>query len=142
MDLHLNGEVSLTTGASRRLGRATALALAREGADVVMAACKEGSLTEVADEIRRFGRRVLTVTADAGSARDDLQALQPAGDLHLTSAPRSGLGKGFDTPIFPAQEHFLITWRRSGQTREFSGQREGMSSARGKIRVLRRPKPL
>ncbi len=70
MDLHLDGKVALITGASRGLGRATALALAREGADVVIAARNEGPLIEVADAVRELGQRALTVTADAGRPED------------------------------------------------------------------------
>jgi hypothetical protein len=36
---------------------------------------------------------------DPGSACRDLQALQPAGTVHLINAPRTGLDKDFDTPI-------------------------------------------
>lgn len=70
MDLHLDGKVALVTGASRGLGRATALALAREGADVVISARNLDPLDKVADAIRGLGRRVLTVTADAGRSED------------------------------------------------------------------------
>lgn len=70
MDLHLDSKVALVTGASRGLGRATALALAREGADVVISARNQGPLDEVAGAIRGLGRRVLTVTADAGKPED------------------------------------------------------------------------
>lgn len=103
MDLQLDGKVALVTGASRGLGRATALALGREGADVVIAARNLEPLEKVADEIRGLGRRVLTVTADAGRPDDRErlaeQALQHFGhvdvlvsnatslDLYGTSAP-------------------------------------------------------
>ena len=48
MDLQLEGTVVLVTGASRGLGAAMALALAREGATVVAAARSKDSLAEVA----------------------------------------------------------------------------------------------
>jgi 3-oxoacyl-[acyl-carrier protein] reductase len=74
MDLHVDGKVALVTGASRGLGRATALALAREGADVVISARNQQPLDQVADAIRGLGRRVLAVTADAGN-QDDRERL-------------------------------------------------------------------
>ena len=70
MDLQLDGKIALVTGASRGLGRATALALAREGADVVLSARNQDPLDEVAGAVRRRGRRALAVTADAGKAED------------------------------------------------------------------------
>lgn len=48
MDLRLEGTVVLVTGASRGLGAAMALALAKEGATVVAAARSKDSLAEVA----------------------------------------------------------------------------------------------
>ena len=51
----LSGKVALVTGASRGLGKAMALALARAGATVVLAARDVTRLEEVAAEIRRDG---------------------------------------------------------------------------------------
>jgi 3-oxoacyl-[acyl-carrier protein] reductase len=70
MDLKLEGQVALITGASRGLGRATALALAREGADLVLAARTPGPLELVAEQVRALGRQAVTVTADAGRQHD------------------------------------------------------------------------
>jgi 2-deoxy-D-gluconate 3-dehydrogenase len=61
MDLQLSGAVILVTGASRGLGAAMALALAREGASVIAAARSKDSLDEVAE---RGGGRISVVAAD------------------------------------------------------------------------------
>ncbi len=63
------GKVVLVTGASRGVGNATALAFAREGADLVITARGSatglaGTLEETAAEIRALGRSVLVVPAD------------------------------------------------------------------------------
>jgi citronellol/citronellal dehydrogenase len=67
----LRGRVALVTGASRGIGKALAIRLAREGADVVVAAKSErsterlpGSIHETAGEIRALGRRALAVPTD------------------------------------------------------------------------------
>ena len=68
---NLTGRVAVVTGASRGIGKALALRLAREGADVVVAAKSEqsteklpGSIHETAAEIRALGRRALAVATD------------------------------------------------------------------------------
>ncbi len=67
----LRGRVALVTGSSRGIGKALALRLAREGADVAVAAKSEesterlpGSIHQTADEIRALGRRALAVPTD------------------------------------------------------------------------------
>jgi len=73
MTLHpdLKGRVALVTGASRGIGKALALRLAQEGADVVIAAKSEqstehlpGSIYETAKEVEALGRRALAVPTD------------------------------------------------------------------------------
>jgi NAD(P)-dependent dehydrogenase (short-subunit alcohol dehydrogenase family) len=54
-ELRLDGQVAVVTGASRSIGRATAIALAEAGAHVVLAARSEDLLQSVADEVRATG---------------------------------------------------------------------------------------
>ncbi len=71
MDLKLNGRVALVSAASKGLGKAAAWALAREGADLVIAARGEVALAQTAAEIRAdTGRAVLAAMADVSQAAD------------------------------------------------------------------------
>jgi NAD(P)-dependent dehydrogenase (short-subunit alcohol dehydrogenase family) len=65
MDLELAGRVVIVTGASRGLGRATAEALADEGATVVAVARSEASLDELAGS---RPEQIVSVVADMRDA--------------------------------------------------------------------------
>ncbi len=60
----LAGRLALITGASRGIGRALALAVAREGAHVVAVARTQGALEELDDEIRAAGGAATLVPLD------------------------------------------------------------------------------
>jgi short-subunit dehydrogenase len=64
MPRKLKDSVVVITGASSGIGRASALAFAREGASVALAARSEGSLREVAKECEASGGRALVVPTD------------------------------------------------------------------------------
>jgi len=70
----IDGRVAMVTGAGRGIGRASALALAEAGADVVVAARRQADLEAVVETIRGLGRRGLAVPCDV-NAGDQLDAL-------------------------------------------------------------------
>ena len=70
MTKQLEGKVALVTGASRGIGRATALALGREGADVVITARSQPQLEELVGELEALGVRAMAVSGDARREKD------------------------------------------------------------------------
>jgi len=73
MPTSLTSRIALVTGASRGIGYATALALAKRGAHIIAVARTQGGLEELDDEIRKEGRSAtlvpLTLTDTDGIAR-------------------------------------------------------------------------
>src|SRR6266850_6063851 len=75
MNGKMQGKVALVTGAGKRLGRAMALRLAEEGADVAVhyrESQKEAD--EVVSEIEKLGRKGVALRADLGSV-DEIRKL-------------------------------------------------------------------
>ena len=65
----VEGRVALVTGAQQGIGRATAVALGRAGADVALNYLDDRAATErAAEEIRGLGRRALVVQGDVSRA--------------------------------------------------------------------------
>ncbi|HCG4536379.1 TPA: SDR family NAD(P)-dependent oxidoreductase, partial [Salmonella enterica subsp. enterica serovar Typhi str. AG3] len=63
----LQGKVAIITGGARGIGRATAIALAKEGVTVGLIARSESGLKEVATQIEGLGVKVAYAMADVSS---------------------------------------------------------------------------
>jgi NAD(P)-dependent dehydrogenase (short-subunit alcohol dehydrogenase family) len=68
--LELTDRVAVITGGANGIGRASALAFAREGADVVLADRNDAALAEAAAQVEATGRRALAVRCDVTSDDD------------------------------------------------------------------------
>jgi len=70
VNFSLEGKVALVTGGSRGIGRASALAFAEAGADVVVSSRKLPDLETVAEEIKATGRKGLAIAAHIAKTED------------------------------------------------------------------------
>lgn len=99
MDLELRDRCAIVCAASKGLGRATALALAREGARVAICARTAAPLQEAAEEIRTTtGATVVPIVADVSRAEDVERLVDASAGalgaidilINNTGGPRSG----------------------------------------------------
>ncbi len=84
--IDLTGTTAVVSGASRGIGRATAVALARAGAEIAGLARTESALQELGDEVEGMGRGFLPLVADVA----DVEAVDAA--VERASAWRGGIG--------------------------------------------------
>lgn len=74
----LAGKVAIITGGGTGLGKAMALSLAREGADIVVAARRLEAIEQTAKEVRDLGRRGLAIPTDVTDSRQVNQLVESA----------------------------------------------------------------
>jgi len=68
--MRLSGKTAIVTGARRGIGHAIALALAREGANVVVSDISQKDCQRVVDEIEELGKKGLALKCDVSSSDD------------------------------------------------------------------------
>ncbi len=107
----LEGKVALITGASRGLGRALALAYAREGAKLVLNSRSEGSLQPVVEEAEGAGAEALAVPADVASSAD-VQGLVEAAVGRFGKVDVLVNNAGLLGPRVKIEEYPEEEWRR------------------------------
>jgi 3-oxoacyl-[acyl-carrier protein] reductase len=117
MQLGLQNKVAIVCAASKGLGRATALALAREGASVVICARREGPLAEAAAAISgETGARIVPIVADVSAAADVDRLVEAAltqlGGIDIlvtnTGGPPSGRFETIDDTLWTAAVDSLL----------------------------------
>jgi NADP-dependent 3-hydroxy acid dehydrogenase YdfG len=110
-DTPQRGKVAFVTGAANGIGRAAALAFAREGANVVVADVSEQGNHETARMIEQAGGRVLAVRCDV--SRDE--AVKAALDRAVEAFGRLDYAfnnAGVEQPITPAADLTAEEWDR------------------------------
>jgi NAD(P)-dependent dehydrogenase (short-subunit alcohol dehydrogenase family) len=106
----LSDKVSIVTGASTGIGRSIALAFAREGANVVLAARRREKLEQLAAEITAAGGSALVVPTDVTSEADVIELFRQTVQSHgrvdiLVNNAGTAVGK-------PTDEMTLAEWSK------------------------------
>src|SRR6185503_9323627 len=107
----LHERVAIVSGIGPGTGRSVALAFAREGAHLVLAARTAGALAELGAEVRTLGRRALEIPTDVARP-EECQRLAEAAraefgrvDVLVNNAYRSA-------PYEPVEQASMEDWRR------------------------------
>ncbi|MGE0776891.1 SDR family NAD(P)-dependent oxidoreductase [Mycolicibacterium sp.] len=105
----LVGSLAVVTGASRGIGRAIALDLARAGADVVVGLRSVDSNADVVDEIETLGRRAIPLVLDVrhlDSCRKQLDSIGEDVDILVNNVGGSIVADALDV----TEEDFAAVW--------------------------------
>ena len=122
MSALLTDRIVLVSGIGPGLGREIALACAREGAHVVLAARTASALEEVAVAVRAAGRRALAVATDL-SRVDDCQRLADAARAEFGRIDVLVHNAFQNNPVSLVEEADLDDWRRIFEVNLFGALR-------------------
>jgi 3-oxoacyl-[acyl-carrier protein] reductase len=118
MEPLLKDRVAVVTGAGRGIGRAIALAFAREGARLILAARTERELTETATACHEAGGKALAVVTDVSDwnqvQRLIATAIQEAGQVGILVNAAGVYG-----PIGPTADIDISAWTRAVEVNLF-----------------------
>lgn len=109
MDMRLQDDIAIVTGAGRGFGRAIALRLAREGAAVTLTARTLAQVEQVVAEIRSAGGRAFGVAADVTLA-SDVQRVVDASRAQFGEASLLVSNAGTPGPFGPVWETDIEAW--------------------------------
>lgn len=105
MSIDLSGKKAIITGAGKGIGRATALALAKEGVSLGLLARTEEDLLKVADEVKETGVEVSIATADVAVNEEVTEAVDQlieglgSVDILINNAGMARFGKFLDLEV-------------------------------------------
>lgn len=97
--MNLSGKIALVTGGTRGIGAATAIALAKEGADVAIVGRRlDAAATATRDAVVKLGRRCEIIQADCGQPGDATRAVRETAEklgtvdvlVHAAGGPVNG----------------------------------------------------
>jgi len=113
--MKLQGKVALVTGASRGIGRATAVLFAKEGADVVVNYnTSDKQAEEVVTDIEKIGRKVIAVKCDVSQESDVKKMVEKTiREFGRIDILINNAGIVFDIPLF---QKTVEQWKKTIET--------------------------
>ena len=107
--MKLDGQVAVITGAGRGIGRAIALAYAREGAKLALAARNESELQEVVGAATELGAEAIAVRTDVTEQQDTERLAQRVAD-QFGRIDALVNNAGISGPVGPLQSNDITDW--------------------------------